>query len=417
MSRIKYHKLVPPDSFIGRYLQLWDKSETPYGYDFWTAIYLMGMACGRSIVVDRPSAPVFLNHYLVLVAESGITRKSTSVRRCTSFIRDIGDGNLLVETRSTQEKLEHDLCLQTLEHGRAHAHIVIDEMVKFLGREKYAATMPTFLTDLYDAPAIRTGGGTLSNPRSVLHNVFINFLSASTPSWLIRAVNPDVIEGGFTSRVIFVVCDQPKRSSPWPEKPDEELRSQCLTDLKSIRATACDVPCIQISVGARSRFVSWYRSRELRRDPFRASFQSREDGHVLRMAAMLCINDGTWEIQANHLVSAIKIITECREDGARIFEGTGAGSRLILGIDSLRDKLLASGTAGCTQSALTKALQRWMNAGEIKTALDIMHDLSFVQRFDGIQLGRGRPTTLWRGLQALIDSKSLDKIIERVQAP
>lgn len=413
-KRINYNKLVSPDSFIGRWMRLWEGSETPYAYDFWTACYLVGVACGRDISIDRQLAPVHLNLYAVLVAESGVTRKSTAVRRVTGFIRALGNESELVESRSTQEKLEHDLNIQSREHGHAHAHIVIDEMVKFLGRERYASTMPTFLTDLYDCPSVRTGGGTLSNPRSTLQNVFINFLSASTPSWLIRAVNPDVIEGGFTSRVIFVVCENPKRSSPWPEKADEELHTRCLDDLRSIRGQARDVSRIQISEGGRSRFVSWYRSRQLHRDPFRASFQSREDAHVLRMAAVFCINDNSWEIQANHIISAIKIITEAREDGASIFAGTGTHSRIVLGIDALRDKLLAGGLGGCKQSQLTKALQRHVNAEEIKAALDVMHELGYVQRFDNIQVGRGRPVTVWRATTALVDTKAVDRIIERV---
>lgn len=415
MKRVKYQKLVPPNSFLGQWMQLWDKSETPYAYDFWTGICLLSVAVGRDLIIDRPLAPVFLNHYIVLVAESGITRKSSAVRRIPKIIRALGDEQYLVETRSTQEKLEHDLNLQTAEQGTATCHIVIDEMVKFLGRERYAQTMPTFLTDLYDSPDIRTGGGTLSNPKSRLQRVFVNLLTASTPSWLIRAVNPDVIEGGFTSRVIFVVSEKPKRSSPWPEKPDEELYARCIDSLKSIRRDASNLSRIQISEGARSRFVAWYKSRELRRDPFRSSFQSREDGHVLRMAAMLCINEGSWEIQAAHITSAVRIITETREDGASIFEGTGTNSRLVIGIDALRDKLLAAGLGGCKQSELTKALQRHMNADELKTALNIMHDLGMVQCFENVQVGRGRPVNLWRGLAPLVDSKSLDRIAERIQ--
>lgn len=415
MKHVNYRKIPPPGSFIANYMEMFDASETPYAYDFWTAIYLLSVAVGRNVLVDRPHAPVYLNHYIVLVAESGVTRKSTAVRRVPGFIRGLGDEAYLVETRSTQEKLEHDLNIQTAEQGTATAHIVIDEMVKFLGRERYASTMPTFLTDLFDSPDVRTGGGTLSNPKTRLQRVFVNFLSASTPSWLIRAVNPDVVEGGFTSRVIFVVTEHPKRLSPWPEKADEELRARCCADLERIRREASNVSRISLSEGARRRFAAWYRSRELRRDPFRSSFQSREDGHVLRMAAMLCINDGSWEIQVTHLTSAIQLITECREDGAKIFEGTGTHSRLIIGIDALRDLLISAGSNGRKQSELTKKLQRYMNAEEIKTALDIMHDLGMVQCFENVKMGRGRPTNLWRGLQPLLDSKSLDRITERIQ--
>lgn len=411
-NSVNYKKLAAPDSFIHQYMTYCEESETPYAYDFWTALWLLSVALGRDIVVDRPGAPVYLNMYCILVAESGVTRKSTAVRRVVSFAREFCDErNLLIESKITPEKLEFDLCLQSLEHGSARASIAIDELVKFLGKEKYVETMPTLLTDLYDCPTVRTGGGSLTRGRTTLRNVHVNFLSASTPSWLLRAVNPDVIEGGFTSRVIFVVSEKPKRSSPWPKTPDAYIGSDIDSRLRSIQECAKSVSSIRLSEGALKRFSSWYKSRELRRDPFRSSFQSREDSHVLRVAALLCVSDDTWEIQASHIATAIKLVTAARECGAAIFEGTGYNSRIVLGVDALRDKLLAAGIGGVKQSDLTKAMQRYMNAEHVKTALAIMHELDMVQKFDGIQVGKGRPSTLWRAKQSLTNTKSLDTIL------
>lgn len=416
MSRVKYHKLVPEASFLGQYLRYCDGSETPYAYDFWTGLWLLSVACGRGIVVDRAGAPVFLNIYCILVAESGVTRKSTSVRRATSFARVLcGEHALLVESKITPEKLEFELALQSLEKDTAYASIAIDELVKFLGKERYVEAMPTLLTDLYDSPAVRTGGGTLVRGRTELRNVYINFLSASTPSWLLRAVNPDVIEGGFTSRVIFVVAEVPKKSIPWPEDKNETARQSIGTALHDVSQKAQRVSVIGITENARKTFERWYRSRDKKRDAFRASFQSREDDHILRVAALLSINDDSWEIQNNHIIAATRIITEVREDGAAIFEGTGTNSRIVLGVDALRDKLIAAGLNGIKQGELTKSMQPRLNAEEIKTALNIMHDLDMVQRFDGVQLGRGRPVTMWRAKQSLLNGKALDSIIEQVQ--
>lgn len=390
-------------------------SETPYAYDIWTALWLISVALGRGVVVARPHAPVFMNMFLILVAESGVTRKSTAVRRAAKFARPLClDASPLIESKVTPELLEQRIHEQSLEYGHSHNNIAIDELVTFLGKEKYVEKMPTLLTDLYDCPEVRNGGGTLSRGKTIFRNVYLNFLSASTPSWLLRAVNPDVIEGGFTSRVIFIVCEQPKRSSPWPVAADEELQTSIASDLASIRRQATSVPEIQLTPTARSRFEAWYRRRELHRDSFRSSFQSREDAHVLRLAALLSVNDNAWEIQANHITNAIKIVTECREDGARIFEGTGAQTKIVLGLDTLRDKLIAGGLAGMTQAEITAKMQRYMNAEHTKTALAVMHELGMVQKFDGIKLGPGRPTTVWRGTKLLQDGKALDTLIERI---
>jgi hypothetical protein len=418
VSRVNYAKVAKPETFVGQFLQYCENSETPRAYDFWTALWILSTALGRGIIVDRPGAPVYLNIYTILVAESGVTRKSTAVRRAVKFAREFcGEKNLLVESKITPERLEFDLTLQTLEHGSARATIAIDELVKFLGRERYVEALPTLLTDLYDCPELRTGGGTLIRGKSTLRNVYINFLSASTPSWLLRAINPDVIEGGFTSRVIFVVAEQPKKRAPWPSRPEADIAAAIRVSLSSISAEIekTGISSIGISEGALKKFSAWYKSRDIKRDPFRASFQSREDSHVLRVAALLSVNDGTWEIQNHHLVAAIRIVTEAREDGAAIFEGTGSNSKIVLGVDALRDKLLVAGMNGAKQSELTKALQRYMNAEHVRAALDIMHELDMVQRFDGIQVGKGRPTTMWRAKQSLLSPKALDHIFTALE--
>jgi hypothetical protein len=328
------------------------------------------------------------------------------------FVRPICDeGNYLIEAKTTPESLEAILHKQSKEFDKSQATIGISELVTFLGREKYNEQMPTLLTDLYDCPELRSGGGTISSGPRVLKNVFVSFLSASTPAWLLRAVNPDVIEGGFTSRVCFIVAEEPKQLSAWPKEIDAAAVDRISERLHRIREKARDISAISISEGALKAFTRWYKGRTIHRDPFRSSFQSREDAHILRLAAFLCINDDVWQIQLTHVLSAIKIVTEVREDGASIFEGTGSNSRLVVGIDKVRDKILAAGMNGLQQRELTKAVQPYMNAKYLNACLDIMHDLGMVQKFE-INIGKGRPSTIWRGLQPLLDAKALDKIIE-----
>jgi hypothetical protein len=413
-SRVNYSKLVPQESFLGDFLAYMSPLETPYAYDFWTGCNALSNAVGRTIVVDRPLAPVYLNLFCILVAESGVTRKSTAVRMGSRFVRELcGTNPMLVETKTTPEKLEEILHKQSEADGHSAVAIAISELVTFLGREKYVSTMPTLLTDLYDCPEVRTGGGSLSVGSRDLKNVFVSFLSASTPSWLVRAVNPDVIEGGFTSRVMFICAENPKRRQSWPEAVDKKLEYQISEHLKRIRDRAREVQRITISEGARRTFDRWYKSRVLHRDPFRASFQSREDAHILRLAAFLCINDDTWVIQHTHVSQAIRIITEVREDGASIFEGTGGSSKLVAGIDKLRDKLLAAGLSGLPQRELTQAVASYMDAEHMTAVLNIMHELQMVQKFEGIQVSRGRPKTIWRGTSGLASSKAIDHILEK----
>jgi hypothetical protein len=74
-----------------------------------------------------------LNLFVIFVAESGTTRKSTAVRVASKFARSFsGTDVAFIESRITPEKLEFDLAMQSAEYGHAYATIAIDELVKFL---------------------------------------------------------------------------------------------------------------------------------------------------------------------------------------------------------------------------------------------------------------------------------------------
>lgn len=413
--RVKYDRVVPEGSILGDYLKLMQPLETSTAYDFWCGLFVLSTAIGRKIVVDRGGAPVFLNIFCILVAQSGVTRKSTAVRHAMKFVHKLSTSrHAVIEGKITPEMLEAKMHQQGKLFGASSAIIGVSELATFLGREKYVAHMPALLTDLYDCAAMRAGGGSITVGGRDLIDVFTNFLSASTPTWLIRAVNPDVIEGGFTSRVIFVHSELPKHRAPWPEPQDNELSESIYSRLVDTRTKAESVSKIQISEGGRKLFEKWYRTRQLHRDPFRSSYQSREDAHVLRLAALLSINDDTWVIHHSHILSAIKIITEVREDGANLFEGTGTAVGIVAGIDKLRDKIIAAGTSGIQQRELTKACAAYFNAETMRAVLDIMHELQMLQKFDLSATGPGRPATLWRGTRLLTGPNAIDRIVQEL---
>jgi hypothetical protein len=383
-------------------------------------MWALGNACGRSAFVDRPRAPVYLNWYIILVADSGITRKSTAVRTATSVVNDMiartGAEMELVRTKITPEKLEWRLHRLTEDYGHAHIAVSISELVTLLGREKYNQTMPGLLTDLYDCDDHRAGGGTISGGSRDARNLFVSVLSASTPTWLQRAVNPDVVEGGFTSRTLFVVSGEPKRRIPWPEDvTDEQARDGVAAHLQRLALDAKRYGRIALTDGAMRSFGDWYKRRKLSYETYRGSFESREDAHVLRAAACLAANAGRWVIEARDIKVATRLIAEVKEMGAELFEGALHHTKYIAGIDKLRSLLISAGLDGLSQRRITVALQYYMKAQDVVTVLQIMHELGMVQRFEIRTGGKGRPRTLWRATKKISDAGVIDQVLQEVE--
>ena len=435
MKKIDTTTAIKPNTFIADYMEYMNEVETSKVYDWFCALWCISFVATRTVYIDRPRARVYLNMYTLLIAESGVTRKSTAVRLVEKLLNDVRDeldfSFLLITSKSTPEKLIHELHKHTRDYNHAQAAIAVSELVTFLGKERYAMPMPGLLTDLYDCPEIRTGGGTVSHGTITIRDVYINFLSASAPSWLARAINPDVIEGGFTSRCLFVHDEQPKRKIAWPRPREdsaasyERIRSglvklyrrlhtvnkNMLEYGRSARTDNNDSAKLILSPEAMSVYTSWYEGRPLSSDPFRASFESREDDHVLRLSGLLALNNGSLVINDNEMRFAIELVAWSKEQGARIF-AYDIEDPIVKGIDKIRTVLVNAGTVGIKQTELTKKMFGVFNAQQINQAIDIMHELDMVQKFETPHKGHRR-ATIWRATKLITGEHVIGTVLEQ----
>jgi hypothetical protein len=243
-------------------------------------------------------------------------------------------------------------------------------------------------------------------------------LSASTPSWLVRAINPDVIEGGFTSRCLFIIEDKPKRLVAWPESSvDEALRIGTLsTQLGVIRTevTKWSTSGITLTATALTKFKDWYASRSLEsNDSFIQSFEAREDHHILRLAGILAVNDRSYVIDAFHIGHAIRIITDCKRRAAGIFGIQKSNKRLIAGIDKLKDVLIDGGAQGLTKTQLVFKTRTYLTRDELNFTIANMHELEMLQEFE-IKT-KGRNATIYRGTNKLLNRVLNESLLDRLR--
>jgi hypothetical protein len=367
---VNFNNLVPDDTFIGKYMSAASVLETATSYDFWCAMWALGTACGRGVVIPRPHAPIYLNWYVMLVAESGVTRKSTAVRMARDVISDVLGPEAMVEGKSTPEYLFSRLA------KTPQLAIAVSELVTFLGRESYVIELPALLTDMYDCPAERRGGS-MSRGERIIVDPYVTFMTASTPTWLMGAVNPTVIEGGFTSRCLFILDEKPKQKVAWPtESVDMNDAKALLADTVS---KAQRVKTINLMPSAMQKFSLWYKRRDTTTNiAFLASFNAREDAHVLRAAACLAVNDGTFAIDRNHLSLAIKLIAHAKAGGMLIFSGGGQGIKVAQGMDKISRLLIDAGGVGVGHTPLYAGVRHYMNANDFKICIAYMNELGML---------------------------------------
>jgi hypothetical protein len=370
---MNYNKLVPEDSFIGQYLEYMSYVETANSYDFWCAVWAIGTGVGYDVYVDRPNSAVHLNWYIILCAESGTTRKSTAIDSISDIVTVCEP---ILTNKTSAKNLESVLHESYTEKGSASATFAVRELVTILGRERYVNSMPELLTDLYDCARYR------KSRELEQEKVYVNFISASTPSWLVTAINPSVIEGGFTSRVIFVHDDSRKKSIAWPQQRPEGTFDFLQQTYIGTILDAKDNGPIGISKGGLRKFTHWYNHRATHTDPYMASFEAREDDHVLRLAGCLAINDGTHEIQSSHITNAIRVLGEAKERAVNLFGGgVSYAAKITNGIAATRKVLIAVGQDGISHTKLYARVRRHVDTKELRLLMDIMHECGMVQMF------------------------------------
>jgi len=402
---MNFNKIAPPDTFIGQYMHAARDIETSVAYDFWSAVWVLGTVCGRGVYVPRPHAPVHMNWYIMLVAESGVTRKSTAVRRARDIVSHVLGVDNMIEGKSTPEYIFQHL----IQHP--HCPIAVSELVTFMGRESYVIDLPALLTDLYDCPKEKRGGS-ITRGEQVIKDAFVTFLSASTPSWLRTSVNPTVIEGGFTSRCLFVHDEKPKKKIAWPTE-----QVTCVTDLaeqlKHTVGSAAEVGQIDMLPSGMARFSSWYRGRDITSIvPFVASFNSREDAHVLRMAATLAINDGSLAISKQHINHAVKLITHVKASAVQVFNETGMAIKVAQGIDKIVQMLIEAGPIGIAHTRLYAAVRYYTQASEFNIVMTTMHELNMIKKLVEQREGGGRKGIRYARADNLANRRAMEELMQ-----
>jgi hypothetical protein len=319
---------------------------------------------------------------------------------------------LLMDAKITPEKLEEELQDYTHEYGSAQCCMSSSELAVMLGTEHYIKHMPTLLTELYDCPAARDSGGTIARGAINLRNVWLTLLAASTPIWLLKTVNPNVVEGGFTSRCYFIVANDPKHSIPWPTESDPTLYDDLCSDLRIIAQEARKQGPILLTDDAKEHFIHWYNGRERSINTFKQSFESREDAHVLRVAALMAINDGSWFIDTAHIEYAILLLHDVKTRGDSIFDEAEAQSKFSIGLDKMRSVLISSGMDAILHGQLFRQCRMHLSTVEFAALLEVLHEIGAIQRFSMKSEG-GKRSEYVRGTQLLMSRELGVTVLEK----
>ncbi|KKN67756.1 hypothetical protein LCGC14_0457890 [marine sediment metagenome] len=267
-------------------------SNFPLAYALGVFSALSGHLMGRKIML-RYGMPLYANHYVCLVGESGSHHKSTIMHLGLESL-----GNWIDEITPIRSVVTAQGLLQQMQ-GDGSAIVVLEELSMMLQQKKkdYASDLLSRLLELYTCPA-RADHMVKAEPLTVT-GAFLTIISASTMEYLRKGLTVQDLMAGFGNRMTFIVGD-PRTEQAWPGKPVFE-------DLAWHRLVKAEGE-ILLDSDARTLWEQYYN--DLTRSqtgytPFLRSMCQRLPEKVLKMAMVRATWAGTSTIDAEILAGAI----------------------------------------------------------------------------------------------------------------
>lgn len=325
-----------PD-FIDSYVHYTRGQETNEKIHRWTAISMIAAAMERKIWMNRGHYTLYPNLYIFIIGKSGLVRKSTSTGIGIDILRNLKDFRMMSERMTAASligQLQRSGCEFDYRGKKVRQSAVFayaSELKVFLG-EVYGSTSE-LLTTFFDCTPHDASKPwiyeTKGEGQVQIFGPCLNILGASTPTWLVNCIPANEMEGGFSSRVIFVVeTDPPRKSIPFPELEEAEsrLKNELMWDLERIHSL---VGQVTISPEARKFYSEWYiKNQKLLVDQTDSRFNGyfgRKGDTILKLSMSCSVSEGdSLIIEERHIVRAVELLNSLEES---MFEAFGAAGK------------------------------------------------------------------------------------------
>lgn len=320
--------------FIESYISYTSNHESSEKLRKWIAISCIAGVLQRRVWLDFDYYKLYPNLYVFIVGPSGLVKKSTAMgigvdllRECNIKIMSdrVTPSSLVAEMRSAATFFK--LGPQTVKQSAVFAYA--SELKSTFGGSIHQVA--ELLTDFFDCnphdpskPWIHKTG----KDRTAIYGPCLNILAGTTPTWLTKMIPVEDMEGGFASRVLFVVEQPSKKHIAWPGLDDDKklMKQSLVHDLHQIM-NKC-VGQFRVHSKARDLFTMWYENHMTHdvprnTDPKFSGYMGRK-GDTIRKLAMIraCSLGEEMIIETDHILWAAEQLEELEKtmfDALRTF--------------------------------------------------------------------------------------------------
>lgn len=324
--------------FFKSYLKFTAGHEGSQRFHLWTAISIVAASLERKVWMDRGYYTLFPNLYIFLIGKSGLVKKSTTTGIGVNLLRKLSDVKMMSERLtpasliSQLHKSQKTFSIDGEEVQQSPLYAYASELSVFM--QEVAGSISELLTTFYDCipndPKQPWVYDTKSQGKEEIYGPCLNILGASTKAWLKKAIPSSEMEGGFSSRIIFVVENQiPKNFVAWPKLSPEliRMRGHLEETLAHIHELSGEVKVTPAAMDAFEEFYLFHMRNVVPAcaDPRMAGYMGRKGDLVLKLAMVrsASLRDDL-TIEASDILWAGGKLSEIEQDMQDSFEGIGS---------------------------------------------------------------------------------------------
>lgn len=359
----------------------------------WSFIAILAAALERKVYIDRAYYTLFPNLYVFIIGRSGLIKKSTSTSIAVNLLREV-PGIRFMSERMTAASLIRQMAIAGKYYDAGGTRTKQSPLFA------YASELAVFMTDVFGSttellttfydcqpndstkPWIHQ---TIGDGKIQIFGPCLNILGASTKTWLTKCIPKTEMEGGFTSRVVFVVENRlPEKLIAWPELDTnfQKMRERLIADLVDLSTLN---GAMQISAPAKKYFTEWYQHHMTEvlpnnLDPRMVGYMSRKGDTILKLAMIKSAAESNdLMMRVSHLEWAKAEMDELEMDWRGAFDGLGLQKGLAW---DLRNFVRTRGNV--TKGELLKVFSSQYPVGEIIREMTELADMGDVIEYPSI---------------------------------
>jgi hypothetical protein len=338
--------------FTEAFLEYSQHVGAPKKFLLWSAISGISSCLERKTWINYNGVQViYPNTYIMLIADSGIAKKSTATRALTEILYEV-DGLHCMSTQLSAASLVEQLRdagesktfeFNGVKYKNSSLFAYSSEAKVMLGDANGIKGIQELLTDFYDCGdpniwSVKKGWNkkTLSGGHITIYNPCLNLLACSTPTWLNEAVGKSGVEGGFASRVLFVT--QKERAGESPGWLDESEHGNDKAPVDTRRKLVEDLNQIAKIQGQYKTTKGWKETYNRIQKEVDAkideggdmkSYYSRKMWHLLKLAQILAADQSSdLIVTPKHLEFAVELLADIEPDMYYAFSMKGENRAL-----------------------------------------------------------------------------------------